>query len=37
MLRGQYQDEILDLEDRDKNKLEMPTVIRALIEKIDAS
>jgi hypothetical protein len=27
----------LDLEDRDKNKLEMPTVIRALIEKVDAS
>jgi len=36
-LVGQCPDEILDLEDRDKNKLEMPTVIRALIEKIDAS
>ena len=35
-LVGQCPDEILDLEDRDKNKLEMPTGIRARIEKVDA-
>jgi hypothetical protein len=29
-------DEILDLEGCDKNKLEMPTGIRARIEKVDA-
>ena len=31
---GQCLDEILDLEGRDKNKLEMPTGIRARIEKL---
>ena len=35
-LMGQCLDEILDLEGRDKNKLEMPTGIRARIEKVDA-
>jgi hypothetical protein len=34
-LRGQCEDEILDLEGRDKNKLQMPTGIRARIENVD--
>jgi len=33
---GNVLDEILDLEGCDKNKLEMPTGIRARIEKVDA-
>ena len=36
-LMGQCLDEILDLEGRDNNKLEMPNGIRARIEKVDAS
>ena len=35
-LMEQCLDEILDLEGLDKNKLEMPTGIRARIEKVDA-
>jgi hypothetical protein len=35
-LMEQCLDEILDFEGRDKNKLEMPTGIRARIEKVDA-
>ena len=35
-LMEQCLDEILDLEGRDKNKLEMPTDIRARIKKVDA-
>ena len=35
-LMEQWLDEILDFEGRDKNKLEMPTGIRARIEKVDA-